>query len=312
MANSTEQSSNRPQVTETYTSIAMESARWKDFEPRPDDIVICTPPKCGTTWMQMICALLIFQTPKFEKPLSEYSPWLDMLILPVDEVLEKLSKQTHRRFIKTHTPLDGLPYHDDVTYLVVGRDPRDAFISMQPHLKNMQPEKIMTMIENATHEVVLPDMSEDDLGIRFQRWMAASGKPGDGDDVGSASVLSFIATYWQYRHLPNINFIHYSDLKSDLRQQMERIAAILNIEVPEEKWPTLVEAAGFESMKSNADNIAPDAEKNLWQSNAGFFNSGKSGQWQELLNDEDIAFYHQQLKERASPELARWLEFGSA
>jgi hypothetical protein len=300
----------RPQLTETYTSIAMESTRWKNFEPRPDDIIICTPPKCGTTWMQMICALLIFQEPELEKPLSEYSPWLDMLVLPIDEVLEKLSAQTHRRFIKTHTPLDGLPYYDDVTYLCVGRDPRDAFISMQPHRKNMKPEKFMAMQENATHEVVLPDMNEDDLGVRFQRWMTASGKDGEQSSAASASVLNFVSTFWQYRHLPNIHFVHYHDLKTDLRKEMERIASILNIEVPEQKWPILVKAATFESMKSNADNIAPDAEKNLWQNNAGFFNSGKNGQWKEQFSEEDIAVYHQQLKKRASPELARWLENG--
>ncbi|MBL4584606.1 MAG: sulfotransferase domain-containing protein, partial [Pseudomonadales bacterium] len=228
-----------------------------------------------------------------------------------DDVLEKLSAQTHRRFIKTHTPLDGLPYFDDVTYLCVGRDPRDAFISMQPHLKNMNPKSFVTMMGNATHEVVLPDMSEDDLGVRFQRWMSASGKPGERDDAGTPSVMNFVSTFWQYRHLSNINFIHYNDLKTDLPKEMQRIANILNIEVPQEKWPELVAAATFENMKSKADNIAPDAEKNLWNNNSSFFNSGKSEQWRGLLSEEDIAVYHQQLKEHATPELAHWLEFGA-
>ena len=40
-----------------------DSSRWREFQLRPDDIVISVPSKCGTTWMQMICALLIFQTP---------------------------------------------------------------------------------------------------------------------------------------------------------------------------------------------------------------------------------------------------------
>ena len=37
------------------------AARWADFEFRPGDIVISTLPKSGTTWVQMICALLIFR-----------------------------------------------------------------------------------------------------------------------------------------------------------------------------------------------------------------------------------------------------------
>ena len=82
-----------------------DSARWDGFEFRPGDIVISTPPKCGTTWTQMICALLIFQTPTFAAPLDLISPWLDMLTRDRDEVVADLDAQTHRRFIKTHTPL---------------------------------------------------------------------------------------------------------------------------------------------------------------------------------------------------------------
>ena len=48
-----------------YRSLISDSARWDGFEFRPGDIIISTPPKCGTTWMQMICALLVFQTTDF-------------------------------------------------------------------------------------------------------------------------------------------------------------------------------------------------------------------------------------------------------
>ena len=59
-----------------------DSARWDGFRFRPGDIVISTPPKCGTTWTQMICALLVFQTPDLPAPLGELSPWLDMVTRP--------------------------------------------------------------------------------------------------------------------------------------------------------------------------------------------------------------------------------------
>ena len=35
-------------------SMVYDSARWTGFSLRPDDIVVSTPPKCGTTWTQMI------------------------------------------------------------------------------------------------------------------------------------------------------------------------------------------------------------------------------------------------------------------
>jgi aryl sulfotransferase len=113
-----------------YHSIIADSARWNDFELRAGDIVITTPPKSGTTWTQMLCALLVFDGPAFPAPLEKLSPWLDMLNRPLDEVKALYGAQTHRRFIKTHTPLDGLPFRRDVNYVVVGRDPRDVAISM--------------------------------------------------------------------------------------------------------------------------------------------------------------------------------------
>ena len=117
-----------------YYTVVEDSARWNGFRFRDDDIVISTPPKCGTTWTQMMCALLIFQTPTFDRSLDLISPWLDMLTRPLDRVVADLDAETHRRFIKTHTPLDGLPFDEHVTYICVGRDPRDvASVLGQPH-----------------------------------------------------------------------------------------------------------------------------------------------------------------------------------
>src|SRR5215208_1909720 len=96
-----------------YRSIVADSARWDGFAFRPGDVVISTPAKSGTTWTQMLCALLIFDGPAFPAPLEKLSPWLDMCNRPLAEVMAELTSQTHRRFIKTHTPLDGLPLHAD-------------------------------------------------------------------------------------------------------------------------------------------------------------------------------------------------------
>ena len=108
-----------------YRSSEEDSERWRGFPHRRGDIVISTRSKSGTTWVQMICALLAFQTPRLPAPLAELSPWLDWLVEPRDEVCARLRAQRHRRFIKTHTPLDGLPLDRRVTYVVVARQPLD-------------------------------------------------------------------------------------------------------------------------------------------------------------------------------------------
>ena len=120
-----------------YEGTVDDSNRWDGFELRPGDIIIASPPKCGTTWTQMICALLILQEPQLPLPLDTLSPWIDMVTRARREVVADLRAQTHRRFIKTHTPLDGIPNDPTVTYICVGRDPRDVALSMDRHIDNM-------------------------------------------------------------------------------------------------------------------------------------------------------------------------------
>ena len=120
-----------------YRTPMEDSTRWDGFECRSGDIVMGAPSKSGTTWTQMICALLIFQTPDLPAPLTTLSPWIDMRVRPKEEVWESLAAQRHRRFIKTHTPLDGLPRHDDATYIAVIRHPLDVALSDRDHVSNV-------------------------------------------------------------------------------------------------------------------------------------------------------------------------------
>ena len=123
-----------------YEHLVWDSARWRGFEPRAGDILVCTPYKAGTTWMQMICALLVFQRSEFHLPLAEITPWLDLKAAEASEIHAVYAAQDHRRIIKTHTPLDGLPWFPEATYICVQRDPRDIFVSMLNHLENSNPD----------------------------------------------------------------------------------------------------------------------------------------------------------------------------
>jgi aryl sulfotransferase len=138
-----------------YRSGLTDSGRWRQFPLRPDDIIISAPSKCGTTWLQMICALLVFRTEDLPVALTTVSPWLDMRLRPLADVTRALEAQRHRRFIKTHTPLDGLPRMPGVSYVVVGRDPRDVAVSMDHHRGNLDDRvihRLLTAGETAGRE----------------------------------------------------------------------------------------------------------------------------------------------------------------
>jgi hypothetical protein len=126
-----------------------------------------------------------------------------------------------------------------------------------------------------------------------------------------ASTVHHLAGFWEGRDRDDIVLLHYDDLQVDLEGEMRRLAGRLGIEVPEERWPTLVKAAGFDEMRRRADVTAPDTETRIWKSNAGFFNRGTTGQWRDLLDEEALARYEARLAELAPPDLAAWLHHGS-
>ena len=119
-----------------YRSLVYDSARWDGFELRPGDIVISTPPKCGTTWTQMICALLVLQDPDLPAPLSTLSPWIDSVTRARTDVFAALdASATGGSSRPTRRSTACRPGR--VTYLCVGRDPRDVALSMDHHMDNL-------------------------------------------------------------------------------------------------------------------------------------------------------------------------------
>src|SRR5437762_2316763 len=201
-----------------YKSFIDDSARWDALELRDGDIIVATPSKSGTTWMQMCCALLIFQTPEPPAPLAVLSPWLDMLTSPIDEVVELLDAQTHRRFIKTHTPLDGLPWDERVTYITVGRDPRDVALSMDNHMANLDLDVLLAargaVVGNDDLAELFPDGPPIPAATEIERFWAWV----DADDArgnGLRPTLHHLDTFWSARDRSNVVLLHYDDLKRD-------------------------------------------------------------------------------------------------
>jgi aryl sulfotransferase len=97
--------------TRAVRSRSMDSARWQAYRPRPDDIIIGTYSKCGTTWVQRIVSMLIFKSTA-PRPIVEESPWLDLRTRDLTASVEMIEAQTHRRYLKTHLPFDALPVYE--------------------------------------------------------------------------------------------------------------------------------------------------------------------------------------------------------
>jgi aryl sulfotransferase len=295
-----------------YRSLVDDNARWEGFEFRSGDIVISTPKKCGTTWTQMLCALLIFDGPVFPEPLEQLSPWLDMCNLPIDEVRAALARQAHRRFIKTHTPLDGLPVRHDVTYVVTGRDPRDAAVSFEHHATNMDYDRFLELRAAAMGNDDLADMPPRRVPLadpleqfrRFVRDDALAGAP------TLAATLHHLDTAWRRRHDGNIVLCHYADFTRDLVGELQRLAAALRIDLDAARAARLAPEAVLDRMRERAQEIAPAASRGNWKDPRAFFRSGGFGEWRDRLTPEDVEEYARRVAELATPDLASWAHLG--
>lgn len=302
-------------ATREYRTWSVDSRRWARLEPRPDDIVIATPPKCGTTWMQQIVGSLIFRDPS-PRPLPKVSPWIDQRFRStVEETYALLEAQTHRRFIKTHLPLDGLPLFDEVRYIHVARDGRDVALSSHNHFGGNSPATLANFdrigLEDPAIGRAYPRLPEDPAEF-FRLWISSSVIPGQSDGLPSTSFFDFVAGYWAERRRPNLLLVHYADLGADLEGEMRRIAAFLDIEIEDALWPALVEGARFETMKASGEELMPHVNAMLVGGAQRFFNKGASGRWREVLSDADLALYDAKVREKFSRSLAAWVEGGRA
>jgi aryl sulfotransferase len=286
-----------------YRSEDEDSGRWHDFPFRRGDIVISTRSKSGTTWMQMICALLVFQTDQLPEPLGRLSPWLDWTGSPRDEVFALLSTQSHRRFIKTHTPLDGIPLDDRATYIVVGRHPLDMAVSLYHQIGNINRPRLRQL--TGQPEPTTPARPRPSLHEWLLSWIDWDGDPADQLD-SLPGVFHHVCDAWARRHRPNILLVHYDDLAADLEGVMRRLATELAITVPEATWPLLVRSAGFDKMRTDAEKIAPDPADILID-HRKFFRRGTSGAGREVLTDDELARYLHRVENMAPPDLLAWL-----
>lgn len=304
----------RPPLRE-YRTWSLDSRYWSGYAPRPDDIVIATAPKCGTTWMQQIVSSLVFQDARV-RALSSVSPWVEARFrFTAEQAQIALAGVPHRRFLKTHLPIDGLPLYDEVKYIHVARDGRDVALSMHNHFTGFNDEQVMRFDAIGREDPVIGRPYERppaDLADFFRRWIAAI--PDRGSVVGPPNPFFFDleAGYWAERKRPNFLLVHYADLSGDLDAEMRRIAAFLEIEVDEDIWPSLVRAADFEAMRASGEDLMPQSKAIFTEGSRRFFHKGVTGRWRDVLSGRDLALYESKTREWLSQSLAAWLEGGRA
>jgi len=279
-----------------YVSDEEDSGRWLRFPFRDGDIVVSTRSKSGTTWMQQICLLLVHREPRLPAALGELSPWVDWLTIPEDELFARLERQPGRRVVKTHTPLDGVVIDRRATYVVVVRDPLDMAVSLYHQGDNLDRERIAELTGRpATAPGERPALAE-----WLRRWTLREADPMVSMD-SLQGVVHHVADAAARRDDRQVLVVRYEDLVADLDGRMRWLAERLGIAVGPGRWPSLVEAAGFASMRADAAARTPD-QRGVLKDPAAFFRRGRPGAGRETLAPPDVTAYEHRVRDLVAAE----------
>lgn len=302
-----------PQRTRDYHNNHQNSDKWDLVDLREGDVVISTSYKSGTTWLQTICINILYKgkIPGFDgdsfSGILEMSPWVDLRVPPPPVTQATLAGQSGRRVMKSHLPLDGLPFSPAAKYIAVVRDIRDVTYSWMNHwwaarefftnFLNKFPGMIgpgMPRPEGWTHRSCFHDMAMNDCR-----------------GLGIWSSWHFIATWLEYRHLPNVLTLHYANLKAQPREEISRIAEFIGVELTPEELDLVVHNTSFAFMKENNAKVLGVGFGSIFEGGgATFLHKGTNGRWEGELTPEDISAYREMGAQRLGEEAMAWLETG--
>lgn len=288
-----------PHKTRELHNHHFDSTVWNDFKFRDDDVIVATWAKSGTTWTQQIVGQILLG-PDPGLPTAELSPWVDLRVPPKEVKLPAIEAQTHRRFLKTHLPVDALGISDRAKYIFVARDGRDAVWSMYNHHANAN--ALWYEMLNDTPGRVGPPIEPPPEDIRqyFRDWLERDGHP-------FWPFWESIRGWWDIRDLPNVKVVHFAELKRDMAGTMRDIAEFLDADVDPANWPQIERYCTFDWMKANATKATPLGGA-FWDAGAEtFINKGTNGRWREILSAEESQAYEDRARAELGPECAAWL-----
>jgi aryl sulfotransferase len=291
-----------PQKKRELHNHHIDSTIWNEFAYRDGDIVIASYAKAGTTWVQQIVAQLLFSGAE-DASVSSLSPWLDLRVSAEDKEakLARLKAQSHRRFLKTHLPVDALACSPRAKYIYIARDGRDVVWSLHHH--HLNATDAWYRVVNDTPGRVGPPIERPTPSVRayFLQWLEEDGYP-------MWSWWDNVRGWWAIRNHPDLVVLHYASLKADMPGEIRRIATFLGIPIDESRWSAILEHCSFDYMKTHASKSVPDI---FWEGGARtFINKGTNGRWRDVLTAADCRQYEERTRLELGAACAAWLATG--
>ena len=279
---------------------------WNHLKNLNDDVIIASTIKSGTTWLQQIVAQIIFES-KFNQNLNETSLWIDTLRdFTENELLDKIGKQNHRKFLKTHSPASVVyKNNSNLKYLFITRDFRDVVWSFFNHFVN---SKYKILDKSNTNSITKKLRESSDP---YEFWNIIM----DNQDIFYKcksykiiwSYFDTIKTWLQVKDNDNVLILHFNDLKKNLKGNIINISKFLGYNYDDEIINKIHYKCTFEYMKNNSTKCVPFAFKN----SKNFINKGTNKRWKDKLSEEDLDKYKKLITSFFEDQVVEWIENGS-
>ncbi|KAM9237929.1 LOW QUALITY PROTEIN: sulfotransferase 1 family member D1-like [Dugong dugon] len=243
-----------------FWSIAQEWTQVESFEARPDDLLISTYPKSGTTWVSEILNL-IYNDGDAEKckrdAIYKRVPFMELIIPGFMNGIEQL-KNMQSPVVKMHLPVQLLPsslWKNNCRMIYLSRNVKGVAVSYYYfyQMANMHPE---------------PGTWKEFL----DKFMAGK--------VSFGSWYDHVKGWWEKRKDYRILYLFYEDMKQNPKCSLHKLLRFLQKDLPEETVDKILHHSSFNVMKQNPSaNYTTMATSEMDHSVSPFMRKGILGDW---------------------------------
>jgi hypothetical protein len=254
----------------------------EQFQARPDDVLLVTYPKCGTTWLKALAftvtnRLLHAAAGDDAHPLlashpQDLVPFLEMPYRQLQHPVAELEEITSPRLLSTHLPVTLLPSSVSdlgcrIVYLC--RNPKDVFVSLW-HFINKGKRELHYTIDKAFE---LFSRGESPYGPIWEHNLGFWKKSVSESD--------------------RVLFLKYDEMMAHPVVYVKMLAEFLRVPFTEEEVSggvveDVVHLCSFDKLKSMPVNSSGVSDRigGVPMENSSFFRAGKVGDWANHLTEE--------------------------
>ncbi|XP_062993972.1 sulfotransferase 1A1-like [Elgaria multicarinata webbii] len=202
------------------------------FQAHPDDLLISTYPKSGTTWVSEVIEMIYKDGDEKKcgvEPIYMRVPFLEFAAPGVPSGIELLEKAPRPCFIKTHLPVQLLPksfWEKNCKMIYVARNAKDVVVSYYYfyQMAKVHPEPVPwnEFLEN---------------------FMAG--------DISFGSWYDHVKGWWDKRKEQRMLYLFYEDLKEDPQREIQKVMEFLERPPDARLVEKIVQHTSFKQMCQN-------------------------------------------------------------